>query len=101
MSKKKSYMNQSNLLGEGFFDKLFKLLKTDSKVKSKVKSNPKIKTQLKKLNKNSEENNNKLISPNCFSQSHPFLYSEHPKKYLLCFGVQSINVKCLHLEQLI
>tara|TARA_Y100000310_G_scaffold69222_1_gene64685 strand:- start:196 stop:435 length:240 start_codon:yes stop_codon:yes gene_type:complete len=50
MLKKKSYMNQSNLLGEGFFDKLFKLLKTDSKVKSKVKSDPKIKTQLKKLN---------------------------------------------------
>ena len=50
MSKKKSYMNQNNLLNEGFFDKLFKLFKTDSKVKSKVKSNPKIKTQLKKLN---------------------------------------------------
>ena len=50
MPKKKSYMNQNNLLSEGFFDKLFKLLKTDSKVKSKVKSNPKIKTQLKKLN---------------------------------------------------
>ena len=47
MSKKKSYMKQSNLLGEGFFDKLFKLLKTDSKVKSKVKSNPRIKKQLK------------------------------------------------------
>ena len=50
MPKKKSYMNQNNLLNEGFFDKLFKLFKTDSKVKSKVKSNPNVKKQLKKLN---------------------------------------------------
>ena len=50
MSKKKSYMNQSNLLGEGFFDKLFKLFKIDSKVKNKVKSSSSVKKQLKKLN---------------------------------------------------
>ena len=50
MSKKKSYMNQNNLISEGFFDKLFKLFKTDSKIKNKVKSNPSVKKQLKKLN---------------------------------------------------
>ena len=50
MSKKKSYMNQNNLLSEGFFNKLFKLLKVDSTLKDKVKSSFGIKKQLKKLN---------------------------------------------------
>ena len=36
MSNKKSYMNQSNLITEGFFDKLKSLLGLDSK---KVKLN--------------------------------------------------------------
>ena len=37
MSKKKSYMNKSNLINEGFFDKLSKFLRARPKVKSKKK----------------------------------------------------------------
>ena len=37
MSKKKSYMNNSNILNEGFFDKLSKFLKDRPIVKGKKK----------------------------------------------------------------
>jgi len=37
MSKKKSYMNQSNLINEGFFDKISKFLKNRPKVSGKKK----------------------------------------------------------------
>ena len=37
MSKKKSYMNQSNLINEGFFNKISKFLKDRPKVKGKKK----------------------------------------------------------------
>ena len=37
MSKKKSYMNQSNLINEGFFKKISKFLRNRPKAKSKNK----------------------------------------------------------------
>lgn len=51
MSKKKSYMNQSNLITEGFFDKLKSLLGLDSKKVKKLKKDKKITGNLNKLNK--------------------------------------------------
>ena len=55
MSKKKSYMNrksiQEGILVEGFFDKLFKLLKLKGSDKNKVKRSKSIKKSLFSLNK--------------------------------------------------
>ena len=50
MSKKKSYMNQSNLIAEGFFSKLGKMLGLSSK-----EENPKIKAALKDYNNSWKE----------------------------------------------
>ena len=56
MSNKKSYMDRYNLLGEGFFNKLFKLFKIkDDDVKDKIKKDPKVKKALNKLNTNQKE----------------------------------------------
>jgi len=46
MLKKKSYMNNKNLLAEGFFDKLAKLLKLSTSDERKLKKNPKLRTAL-------------------------------------------------------
>ena len=43
MSKKKSYMNQSNLIAEGFFSKLGKMLGLSSKEERLLKKKSKIK----------------------------------------------------------
>ena len=51
MSKKKSYMNQKNILSEGFFSKLFKLFKTDKKTQDRIKRKTNIKKSIKDLNK--------------------------------------------------
>jgi len=51
MSDKKSYMNQSNLITEGFFDKLKSLLGFDSKKVKVLKKDKKINQNLKNLNK--------------------------------------------------
>ena len=39
MRKKKSYMNNNNILNEGFFDKISKFLKSGPKLSGKKKSN--------------------------------------------------------------
>ncbi len=55
MSKKKSYMNQSNLINEGFFDKLksFLVKRPKPKGKKKISFLNKIKLSLKVSNLNS------------------------------------------------
>lgn len=51
MSKKKSYMNKSNLINEGFFDKLFKFLKIKDKGdRAALKRSKSIKKSLSNLN---------------------------------------------------
>ena len=50
MSKKKSYMNNENILSEGFFSKLGKILGLSSKEEKILKKNPKLKSSLKKYN---------------------------------------------------
>jgi len=50
MSKKKSYMNKENILAEGFFSKLGKMLGLSSKEEKILKKNPKIKAALKDYN---------------------------------------------------
>ena len=51
MSKKKSYMNNKNLMSEGFFDKFFKKLKDKKKAK-KLKKHSNFMKSFKDLNKN-------------------------------------------------
>ena len=50
MKKKKSYMNNDNILTEGFFDKLFKIFKVDKSDQSKIKKDKRIKSAVKGLN---------------------------------------------------
>ena len=47
---KKSYMNNENLLAEGFFGKLAKMLGLSSSEKKLLKKNPKLKSSLRKYN---------------------------------------------------
>jgi inorganic pyrophosphatase len=47
MSKKKSYMNEKNILSEGLFDKLMRII-----TKSKLRKDKKIQNDLSDLNKN-------------------------------------------------
>ena len=52
MSNKKSYMNTENVLSEGFFDKLSKLVgKLKPIQKNKLKKSKKLKSALSSLNK--------------------------------------------------
>jgi hypothetical protein len=52
MSNKKSYMNTENVLSEGFFDKLSKLVgKLKPNQKNKLKKSKKLKSALSGLNK--------------------------------------------------
>jgi len=53
MSKKKSYMNKSNLIAEGFFSKLFKAIK-DNNVKKNIKKDKELNKHLKSLNKRTQ-----------------------------------------------
>ena len=53
MSEKKSYMNKSNLIAEGFFSKLIKKIK-DRKTIKKLKSDKKLNKDLNDLNKYSK-----------------------------------------------
>ena len=62
MSKKKSYMDRTNILNEGFFSKLFRIFKpkkSDGSSKEelikKVSQDPKVKKSLKKLNKSTTD----------------------------------------------
>jgi len=50
MSNKKSYMDKKNILAEGFFSKLGKMLGLSSKEEKLLKKNPKIKSALKDYN---------------------------------------------------
>ena len=50
MRKKKSYMNNNNILSEGFFDKFFKIFKVDKSTQLKMKKDRKIKNSIKDLN---------------------------------------------------
>ena len=50
MRKKKSYMNNNNILSEGFFNKLFKMFKIDKSDQSKIKKDKKIKGAVRSLN---------------------------------------------------
>mgnify|MGYP003114227083 CR=1 FL=1 len=53
MSKKKSYMNISNLINEGILDKIFDFIKKNkvSKLEKAFKNKPEVKDKIKKLNK--------------------------------------------------
>ena len=51
MSKKKSYMNNENILAEGFFSKLGKLLGLSSKEEKILKKSPSVRKALKDYNK--------------------------------------------------
>ena len=51
MSKKKSYMNNENILAENFFSKLAKLLGFPSKAEKLLKKDKKIVSGFKNLNK--------------------------------------------------
>ena len=53
MSDKKSYMNQSNLIAEGFFSKLIKQIK-DRKTFKKIKSDKKLNKNIDDLNKSTK-----------------------------------------------
>tara|TARA_R100001510_G_C7563322_1_gene142547 strand:- start:469 stop:714 length:246 start_codon:yes stop_codon:yes gene_type:complete len=63
---KKSYMDNDNLLIEGFFDKLGKFLKAYTKIKNQKKlekqisKNPAIKKQVKDINNKIDALNSKL-----------------------------------------
>ena len=50
MRKKKSYMNNNNIISEGFFNKLFKMFKIDKSDQSKIKKDKKINNAIKDLN---------------------------------------------------
>ena len=54
MSKKKSYMNKTNLIAEGFFSKLIKMVK-DRKFLKTIEKDKKINKSLKNLNKSTNE----------------------------------------------
>tara|TARA_R110000851_G_scaffold261828_2_gene414396 strand:- start:143 stop:388 length:246 start_codon:yes stop_codon:yes gene_type:complete len=51
MKKNKSYMNNENILSEGFFNKLFSIFKVSTSDQKKIKNNQKMKNELKLLNK--------------------------------------------------
>ena len=51
MSDKKSYMNNQNILAEGFFEKLKSILKLDNKKIKTLKKDRKVTNSLKQLNK--------------------------------------------------
>jgi len=53
MSKKKSYMDNKNILAEGFFSKLFKAIK-DNNVKKNIKKDKELNKHLKSLNKRTQ-----------------------------------------------
>ena len=48
---KKSYMSREHIITEGFFNKLFNFLKTDSSKQKSIKSDKKVKSSIKSLNK--------------------------------------------------
>ena len=51
MSDKKSFMNNQNILAEGFFEKLKSILKLDNKKIKTLKKDRKVTNSLKQLNK--------------------------------------------------
>jgi len=60
MSKKKSYMNKENILAEGFFSKLFKVLSLSKSDENKLKKSKKIRKSLFDLN-NAQSNLEKSL----------------------------------------
>ena len=50
MLKKKSYMNSKNILSEGFFSKIFKMLKISKTQKDQIKKSKEIHKSIKDLN---------------------------------------------------
>ena len=59
MSKKKSYMDNKNILAEGFFSKLFKIVK-DTDVKKKIEKDKDLKKDIKSLNKRTQSLEDRL-----------------------------------------
>ena len=55
MSKKKSYMNNENILAENFFSKLARLLGFPSKAEKLLRKDKKIMSGLKDLNKSMQD----------------------------------------------
>tara|TARA_Y100000310_G_C20296977_1_gene629897 strand:- start:346 stop:585 length:240 start_codon:yes stop_codon:yes gene_type:complete len=60
MLKKKSYMNKENILAEGFFSKLFKVLSLSKSDENKLKKSKKIRKSLFDLN-NAQSNLEKSL----------------------------------------
>ena len=52
MSKKKSYMDNKNIMADGFFSKLLSVFKLSPDKVKKVKKDKKVKKSIKQLNKN-------------------------------------------------
>tara|TARA_B100000287_G_scaffold257394_1_gene241969 strand:+ start:615 stop:863 length:249 start_codon:yes stop_codon:yes gene_type:complete len=59
MSKKKSYMDNENIIAEGFFSKLFKAIK-DNNVKKKIKKDKELNKHIKSLNKRTQSLEDRL-----------------------------------------
>jgi len=59
VSKKKSYMNQSNLIAEGFFSKLLKLIK-DKNIVNKLKKDKVLTKDLNNLNKLTQDTEDRI-----------------------------------------
>lgn len=59
MSKKKSYMNHLNLITEGFFEKLLKIIK-DKKLVSKLKKDKNLNKDLSNLNKLTQDTEDRI-----------------------------------------
>tara|TARA_R110000824_G_scaffold294652_4_gene483039 strand:- start:4659 stop:4907 length:249 start_codon:yes stop_codon:yes gene_type:complete len=59
MAKKKSYMNTSTLVAEGFFSKLFKKIK-DRKTFNKIKKDKEVNKHLNSLNKRTQSMEDRL-----------------------------------------
>ena len=57
MSKKKSYMNKSNLINEGIIDKIFDYIKRGKirRLQKAFRNQPEIKKRILKLNKDAED----------------------------------------------
>tara|TARA_Y100000361_G_C11122002_1_gene323769 strand:+ start:18 stop:269 length:252 start_codon:yes stop_codon:yes gene_type:complete len=59
VSKKKSYMNHLNLITEGFFEKLLKIIK-DKKLVNKLKKDKVITKNLKSLNQINKDTEDRI-----------------------------------------
>ena len=84
MSKKKSYMNQSNLITEGFFDKIKTFLQNRPKAKGKERVGllNKIKLALKTAGVNKSIDQYEKLIKKRFGKDYPDLPRFKPEDFL-------------------